>query len=222
MWGVRVTATMKPIGRSDTTLADVAYKRISEALLSGALEPGSRLVMDQLAQQLDISRTPVRDALARLEREGMIEPTGRRGFVVRALTAEDTQHLYEAREAVEGFAARRVAELGPEAIDRVRATIRSTAGIDMTDARTVYEANMTIHRAVVEASGNPTLLDMFDMTWQRARGLVAFADYLAHDRSGETIESAHLPLIEAFEQGSDAAFAAMRDHIRKGLAAHLA
>lgn len=212
---------MKPIGRTDTSLADVAYQRISEALLSGTLEPGSRLVMDQLAEQLDISRTPVRDALARLEREGMVEPTGRRGFVVRRLTPEDTLHLYEAREAVEGFAARRVAELGPEAIAKVRNTIRSTADIDMSDARAIYEANMTIHRAVVEASGNPALLDMFDMTWQRARGLVAFADYLARDRSGDTIECAHLPLIEAFEAGSDAAFAAMRDHIRKGRDTHL-
>lgn len=82
-----VTATMKPIGRGDLTLADVAYQRISEALFSGDLEPGSRLVMDQLAEQLDISRTPVRDALARLQREGLIEPTGRRGFVVRTSDA---------------------------------------------------------------------------------------------------------------------------------------
>lgn len=210
-----MTVTMKPI-EQDTSLADVAYRRISEALLSGALEPGSRLVMDQLAEQLGISRTPVRDALARLKREGMVQPTGRRGFVVRTLTAEDTVNLYEAREAVEGFAARRVAELGPEAIARVRSTVHSTADVDMSDARSIYEANMTIHRAVVEATDNPALLDMFDMIWQRARGLVAFAQFMERDRSGETIECAHLPLVAAFEEGSDSAFVAMRDHIRKG------
>ena len=215
-------AAMKPIGRNDKTLAEVAYDRISEALLSGALSPGSRLVMDQLAEQLDISRTPVRDALARLEREGMIEPTGRRGFVVRTLTNEDTMNLYEAREAVEGFAARRVAELGPDAIKLVAEVVESTAGVDMTDARAVYEANMTIHRSVAQASENPLLLELFDTIWQRARGLAAFADYIAHDRSQENVRCAHLPLLEALEQGSDEAFAAMRDHIRKGRDTHLA
>lgn len=130
-------------------------------------------------------------------------------------------HLYEAREAVEGYAARRVAELGENAIERVRAAIHATADIDMADARAVYAANMNIHRAVVQASGNPALLDMFDMTWQRARGLVTFADYLARDRSHEPIECTHLPLLDAFEAGSDAAFAAMRDHIRKGRDTHL-
>lgn len=216
-----MTAVMKPIGRSDLSLADVAYERISEALLSGAISPGSRLVMDQLAEQLDISRTPVRDALARLEREGMIEPTGRRGFVVRTLTEQDTVHLYEAREAVEGFAARRVAELGPKAIKVVRDAVKATAGTDMSDARAVFEANMSIHRSVVRASGNAMLLEMFDTTWQRARGSVAFADYIAHDQSEETVECAHRSLVDALEQGSDEAFAAMRDHIRKGRDTHL-
>lgn len=207
---------MKPIGRSDMSLAEVAYQRISESLLSGQLQPGARLVMDQLANELDISRTPVRDAIARLELEGMVEPTGRRGFVVRMPTAEATLHIYEAREAVEGFAARRVAELGPKAIAQVRATIRSTSDVDMTDAQKVYEANMKIHRAVVAAAGNATLLEMFDMIWQRARALAAFAHYLTRRDTNETIECAHLPLIAAFEEGSDAAFVSMRDHIRQG------
>lgn len=213
---------MKPIGRRNMSLADVAYQRISENLLSGRLQPGARLVMDQLADELDISRTPVRDALARLELEGMVEPTGRRGFVVHIPTPRETLHIYEAREAVEGFASRRVAELGPKAIAEVRTAIRSTADVDMADAQDVYEANMKIHRAVVAAAGNAALLEMFDMTWQRARALAAFAHYLTRRDTEETIECAHLPLVDAFEEGSDAAFAAMRDHIRKGRDTNLA
>lgn len=212
---------IRPIGRSDTTLADLAYQRISEAMLSGMLEPGSRLVMDQLAEQLDISRTPVRDALARLEREGMVEPNGRRGFMVRTLSLADTLNIYEAREAIEGFAARRVAELEGPAIDKVRTAVHATADIDMSDARATYEANMTIHRVVVEASGNPALVDMFDMLWHRARSFVAFANYMARDSSGETVEDAHLGLVYALEDGPDSAFEAMRDHIRLGRDTHL-
>src|SRR2546423_14949394 len=101
---------MHPV--SDESLADAAYRRISEAMASGELPPGARLVMDTLAAQLDISRTPVRDAMHRLQREGLIEPAGRRGFLVRALGPDLVRQLFEAREAIEVFAAYRVAELG--------------------------------------------------------------------------------------------------------------
>ena len=211
---------MKPIGRTGETLADIAYQRISEALLSGEIEPGSRLVMDALAEQLDISRTPVRDALLRLQREGLVAATGRRGFVVSQVSERDVVHIYEAREAVEGFASRRVAEIGESAIARVEAMVRAKADIDMSDARAVYDANMEIHRTIVEAAGNPALLDLFDSIWQRARGLATFADYLAHDTARESITESHLPLVEALRQGSDAAFNAMRSHIRDGLEVH--
>jgi len=216
-----MTVTMKPIGRAGGTLSDIAYQRISEALLEGTIEPGSRLVMDQLADQLDISRTPVRDALLRLEREGLIEPSGRRGFVVRAVSDLDVVHLYESREAVEGFAARRVAELGPGAIARVHTVVKSSADTDMSDLRAVYEANMHIHRTIVEVVDNPVLLSLFDEIWQRARGLAAFADYLAHDRQHQPIDKQHAPLVKAFRAGPDQAFTAMRDHICAGKDVHL-
>jgi len=77
--------------------------------LSGELSPGDRLVQDVLAVRLGISRTPVREALQRLEREGTIRSAGGRGHVVPELTHEDIAHLYEVREAVEGQAARLVA-----------------------------------------------------------------------------------------------------------------
>ena len=83
----------RPIRREASSLADVAYRRISEALLTGQIPPGQRLVMDQLAEELHISRTPVRDALLRLQRENLIEPTGKRGFVVRVMTADDAVYL---------------------------------------------------------------------------------------------------------------------------------
>ena len=213
-------STMKPIDRKATTLADSAYQPISDALLAGTIEPGSRLVMDQLAQELDISRTPVRDALLRLEREGMIEPSGRRGYVVRAVGVDDSVHLYEAREAVECFAARRAAELGAPAIAHVRAAVRAAAGTDLGDVRAVYEANLAIHRSFVEVLDNPVLLDMFDVVWQGARGLAMFGDYLAHASEQVAIDAAHESLVEALEAGPDAAEKAMCAHIAAGRTIH--
>lgn len=211
---------MKPIDRHGTTLADSAYQRISEALLAGDIEPGSRLVMDQLAQQLDISRTPVRDALLRLEREGMIQPTGRRGYVVRELQSVDSLHLYQAREAVECYAARRAAEIGTDAIDYVRKVVDSVADTDLSDVREVYRANLAVHRAFVEVLDNPVMLNLFDEVWQGARGLAMFADYLARDRRRVNIARSHEPLVKALRTGPDAAYDAMAAHIRAGLDVH--
>ena len=216
-----MSVALRPIKRDVESLADVAYRRLSEALLTGQLPPGRRLVMDDLADQLGISRTPVRDALLRLQRENLIEPTGKRGYVVCALSPEAVLHLYEAREAIEGFAARRVAEIGEPAIEHVRRAIAATKGKG-TDARRRFDANLSIHRAVVEATGNPSLLELFDDVWLRARGLALFADFIAHDtqRTPVEVDKRHEPLLVAFGEGPDASFVAMRDHIRAGLTVH--
>jgi DNA-binding GntR family transcriptional regulator len=213
---------MKPIERQVNTLAESAYMRISEALLAGTIEPGARLVMDQLADQLGISRTPVRDALLRLEREGLIEPSGRRGYIVREIAPDDSQYLYEAREAVECFAARRAAELGGDAIAHIKQAVASVADTDMTDGRAIYQANLTVHRSFVEVLDNPVMLDLFDDVWQGARGLAMFGDFLAHDRSAMPIDKAHEPLVRALRKGPDVAYDAMKEHIRAGLQVHSA
>lgn len=216
-----MTSTLQPIERESDTLADLAYKRLSEALLTGKIPPGERLVMDQLASELGISRTPVRDALLRLERENLIEPTGKRGYIVRPVSPGDVVHVYETREAIEGFAARRVAEIGKSAIDRVSEAIAAVKGTDV-DARSAFEANVAVHRSVVEASGNPMLLAHFDDVWMRARGLAIFADFLNRQTEHTPVEIAHEPLVKAFAVGPEASFQAMREHIREGLHVHQA
>lgn len=214
---------LRPIEAGRGSLADLAYENLSSALLSGALLPGQRLVMDTVAEQLQISRTPVRDALRRLESEGTIRETGRRGFVVREFTEADARDLYDARIAIEGFGARQVAEKGGAAVMHVEraldAAVHSSA--DSTDAETEYQAHMQVHRAFVEATENSVLLELFDVVWARARGQAAFADYLAHATDGTRLDGEHRPLVAALHDGPDEAFEAMRVHIREGLAVHL-
>lgn len=213
-------AGMKPISRRTSTLAESAYQSISRALLSGTIEPGSRLVMDDLAEQLDISRTPVRDALLRLQREGLVEPSGRRGYVVRQLQPADSVHLYQAREAVECYAAATVATIGGDAVAYVAKVIESVTDTDLDDVNAVYRANLAVHRSFVEAVDNPVLLELFDTIWQGARGQAMFADYLAHERNRVSITKSHEPLVRALRRSSDAASTAMRKHISAGLKVH--
>lgn len=211
---------LQPISKLGNTLADAAYDKISDAMLAGTLSAGTRLVMDQLAEELDISRTPVRDALLRLEREGLIEPTGRRGYVVREVTFGEIEQIYQAREAVEGYAARRVAELGQPAIDRVDKAIEAGEATAGNSAAEAYTANRDVHRAVVESLENPVLLDTFDLVWSGAKSLQAFRDYVTHVTATTSLRADHEPLLRAFEHGPDEAYSAMIEHIRAGLGRH--
>lgn len=212
-----------PLGRIRTSsLADLAYERLTEALLSGELSPGDRLVQDSLALRLGISRTPVREALQRMEREGTIRAAAGRGYVVPELTRADIGHLYEVREAVEGQAARLVATRAAAAVDDIEATLgrlSAEAGSSGTDA---FRANRLAHRAVVEAAGNPFLLELFDDLWGRSVTLQAWGDYYASvDDAAIDLVSDHADVLAALRSGDpDRAGAVMVAHVREGLTRH--
>jgi DNA-binding GntR family transcriptional regulator len=90
-------------------LRDRIHDRLRAAIISGELSPGSPVIEAELATKLGASRTPVREALRRLEAEGLLEPRGLRGSVVRALRSDEVECVFEIREALESLAARRAA-----------------------------------------------------------------------------------------------------------------
>jgi DNA-binding GntR family transcriptional regulator len=211
------------IERRSASLADRAYEGIVEALTSGELAPGDRLVMDRLARDLDISRTPVRDALARLEREGLIHAATPRGYVVPPVDSREVARIYQAREAVEGFAAREVAGLGRAAAAVVEEGAADAARIGTATSDAAFRANRRVHRAVVEATGNPILVAMFDDLWGRSLTIRAWQDfYVAHPRPTD-VSAEHAGVVAAIRSGSStAAERAMLDHIRAGHRVHAA
>jgi DNA-binding GntR family transcriptional regulator len=212
---------LEPIGTGRRSLAEEAYQRITAAMLSGAIAPGQRLVMDALAEELEISRTPVRDALRRLEQEGLIEAGGRRGFVVREIDAEEIRQTYEAREAIEGYAARLAARRGEFAAAEVRTAIRQAVEFDIDTPLGSYLANRMVHRAVVAASGNRILLDLFDDLWGRGLAHQIYAGCFRGEDSHAALRRKHQPIIRALKEADgDAAEAAMTAHLRDGLALH--
>ncbi len=209
------------IDRSHSRLAGEVYQRLVEALVQGTVNPGDRLIQDRLAEELDVSRTPVRDALLRLKEEGVVEPSGRRGYVVRSLSETDLRGLYGARDAVEGHAAATVAELGDEAVEEVRAALARATARKLRSSRESFEANRSFHRAIVETTGNAYLLNFFDAIWGRAIGALAYHDYYVHSPHDEFVAE-HEALIDELASGDPArARKAMIEHIAWGLQRNL-
>jgi DNA-binding GntR family transcriptional regulator len=174
--------------------------------------------MDDLAEKLGISRTPVRDALRRLEREGIIEHTGRKGFVTAAVDPDYRMHIYESRMAVEGFAARLAAKQSLSAQTHVAAAIDEASNLQLDSAKGSFEANRLVHRAVVEAARNPILLEAFDNLWDRGRSHQLYVNCFLAEDSQKLFREKHLPISDAIGTGdAELAQAAMMQHLHDGM-----
>lgn len=207
------------IERDSSSLSTAVYGRVVDALLEGHLAPGDRLIMDRLAEGLDVSRTPVRDALLRLREEGIVEPHGRRGYTVTTLGSDEIRQLYEARYAIEGHAAAEVAAAGGERLERVRMALADAAELPMTTARESFLGNRAFHRAVVASLENPHLLSCFDSIWGRAVTGWAYREFFAARPFSDFYED-HAKLVEEMAGGEpERARTAMLAHIATGLEA---
>lgn len=152
-------------------LGDTVYERIREEVLSGALPAGTRLSVPAIAARLDVSRSPVRDAVLRLTQEGLAREEPRRGAVVARITAADLVTLYEVREVLEGLAARLAVEnAGRRLVDNLAdVTRRHEAAVQASDLAGHFEADTTFHRLIREAGGNPEVCHMLDRIGGKVR-----------------------------------------------------
>ena len=177
--------------RGRIRLVDEVAQLLRERIYSGAFPPGTKLRQEQLAEQLRVSRTPLREALRVLERDGLVQSEpGRSVRVVEADTARLLE-AYSLREAVDGVAARLAAQRAQDAdIERLRAQlVRQRAAVEPWDAAAYTLANVEFHTLVMELSGNRFVmaeLPLVRMTSQvftpvalvpKARGKAAVSDH---------------------------------------------
>jgi len=135
-----------------------ATELIRQAILEGGLEPGSRLKEEELARELGISRTPVREALLMLQAEGLIVTTPNRGASVRIHDADDLRDLYQLRALLEGYAARlATARISDEEIDRLRESCDRFDAVTADDVRELVRENLWFHSAIHTAAGSTRL-----------------------------------------------------------------
>ncbi|WP_428929137.1 FCD domain-containing protein [Marinibacterium sp. SX1] len=199
------------------TLSQIAAEAIEGLIANGHLRSGERINESHLAQQLGISRGPIREACRSLEQAGLLESFTNRGMYVRALSAEEARHLYVLRSALAGLSGRLIVEAAPD--EELAALAEMVARMDRAvsedDPETYFQLNLGFHERLVEASRNPALVETYmrivkQLLLTRRRGLVE-----AHNIGASNAE--HHQIIDALlARDADAAEAAMRKHVDGG------
>lgn len=209
---------LKQIKTHRRRLADKVYDQLVEAIMSREISAKDRLVQEKLAAELNISRTPVREALMRLEAEGVLEVTASGGFRLARMDQAEVRQLYQARAAIEGQAARILAaRADPTTLDRLRNLIRKEEDLTNPSTRDYFIANRRIHRAFMVEAKNKFLLEMFEMIWGRAMAFHLFSAIENVDISQSLGD--HLNLVDAIATGDvTEAFETFTVHIQTGLA----
>jgi DNA-binding GntR family transcriptional regulator len=211
-------ATAGTIGSAHLPLRDVAATEIRRLILDGTLKQGERLIEDRLAEQLGVSRNPVREALRVLEAEGFVDTTARRGCFVATLSAEHAADLFEVRLAVEPLGARlaaRAAARAPEAcrgyIDRMKEILAAAqTQPDEHDLDRLSELHTELHALIFEMTGNSYLIGIAVPMVKRGQWLLRQSAPLRTPSAWEQ----HHGLISAIEAGdADLAETVARHHV---------
>ncbi len=219
------------------TRRQLAVKYLRRKLERGEFAPGARLSDLALSKEMGISRTPVREAIQLLVAEGVAEAKPHAGVFLKSLDRDDIRELYELREALEGYAAARVAakiaEL-PEALARMRECCRTLHALETETKEAVItklspektaaqrEADLRFHRILIAACGNRRIASAIEESALHTR-LFATMPAVMTVTTLRHARLCHGRILRAIERGeAEAARAEMARHIQRGLEARLA
>jgi DNA-binding GntR family transcriptional regulator len=188
-----------------------AYSLILEAIDMGIYKPGDRLVESDLADRFGVSRTPIREALQRLETQSLLERDGR-SLIVASLDHNQMAELYVVRRELEGLAARLAAQhANDEEISVLREMVRADNAL-VNDPAALARANRRFHKQIHLASHNRYLVQQLDLV-HRTMALMATTSLAAQGR-GEIAQSEHDGIVTAIEARDPAAAEkALKHHI---------
>lgn len=191
-----------------------AYTLILEAIEAGTYKPGDRLVESELAERLGVSRTPVREALQRLETQAMLTRDGR-SLIVASLDHNQLAELYAVRTELEGLAARLAARHATEEEVRVlQGMVAQDRALLGGDPRTLSHANKRFHKQIHLASHNRFLVQQLDLV-RRSMALMANTSFAAEGRDAAGLEE-HAAIVAAIAaRDGDAADRALCSHISR-------
>jgi DNA-binding GntR family transcriptional regulator len=186
------------------SVVDQVHAELLERIVAGELRPGARLRQEALAEQLGVSRTPLREALARLVSEGLVEFVPNRGATVARRDFSDMEQAWRARLVIEPGAARLAAERQERlAIESMRETVLRQRSV-ADDVTASFALNREFHLALVAAAGNAHLSQFAELLWLSRIGVPIFARQ-ARDRAQVLAwADEHEAIAEAVAAGSAA------------------
>lgn len=199
---------------------EAAYVKLKEAIQAGELKPGQRIREVEMAEQLTMSRTPVREALRRLEADGLLTFAPYRGMVISELDHQAVMELYQMREVLEGTAAGLAARHASEAEVTILKDIIATDPSASGDPQRMATHNRQFHGALYRAAHNRYLLKTLNVLGD-AMALLGLTTLSLTGRS-ETAREEHQEIVDAIEaRDIDRAEAAARAHIREAQRARI-
>lgn len=230
---------MKPAGANDLpaigplegmpdrkSMGQHVFEHLRSAIVRGELMPGQRLVESRIADLLDISRTPVREAIHKLEREGFLNKLPKGGFVVKGLTREDIEETFGIRSVLESYAARLAAlNHRPEDLALLEAKIDEYQRcLDQGRLEALTTVNTDFHDMLYALSRSPRLVKMINGLRDQ---IYRFRQIILRDRAlARTSNQDHREMIRLIKAGdADGVERLVRDHILRGqlaVSAHMA
>lgn len=188
------------VGRPERSLATGVYEWLRERIIDGSLRPGERIREREVAEDLQVSRIPVREALPQLESEGYIVVLPRRGAIVAQMTVQDVTELFDVRSSLEVLAARLAAQACSSGADPSALSEAFRAAAEALSSREeahIADANSRLHEEILALSGNRLLQKLMIPVSGHVRRLF----HIARDRNQHVQHAEHEALIQAIVDG---------------------
>lgn len=212
-----LTPSVLPIQRSKS-LHEQTYQALRSSILSGDLSPGERLVETQLAQQLHVSRTPIREAIRQLQKDGLVTSDGMGGLQVATISAADAAQLYDCRLALEKLAVTEAClQVDTAQLQRLEGYVLQAEQLmqtQTTDLKVMQllDLDYGFHRLIAESSGNRWLVTLLDQVFDKM--MLLRVQTARHNPDVLEIRIEHRQIYEAIAQHHvETAIEAIQSHL---------
>ncbi len=178
-------------------LREIVFETLRDAIINQTLEPGERLMEIQLAEEMGVSRTPVREAIRKLELEGLVIMVPRKGAYVAGISVKDIHEVFEVRASLEGLAASLAAQrITPEELDEMEKSLFLEAGeLEGNNLRSIVEIDTTFHDLLYKAARNEKLFQMVNNLQEQLQRFRSAS--LARPGRSKTALEEHRKILEA-------------------------
>ncbi|MCB1907421.1 MAG: GntR family transcriptional regulator [Rhodocyclaceae bacterium] len=197
-------------------LVEQVFEAILEEITSGRMRPGERVIQEQLAKELGVSRQPVQQALLLLRNQGVLQDAPGRGLQVAALDLGYVRNMYDMRAVIEGLACRRAAEVNADAA-RAKGPALIRAGrkaVENGSVKNMIAADRAFHGLIYTLSENPLVEPILETQWTNTQRIMG--EVLLRDDQPRNVWNQHEEILDAIAAGDGASAEALgRRHISR-------